>query len=246
MAAPAVRGVGAASASQSAITPAFPTSAAPVQDDILIGIAESVGTEAYFSGGAPPTGWAHVTGSPVAVDTSTRLTVIWKRFVGGDTAPSWGDSGNHNVGRIIAISGVRTTGNPWGTVTPTTSQETAANTSAEWPDITTSAVDFMIVLAIATGRDLGTTANLGVVTNANLTSITERMDDWSALGTGGGIGMVTGLKATASAIGVSTATMGSTDSKALMTIALEPAAAAVSPPLTMIVPAFDPDWGRTI
>lgn len=212
-------GVGAEASGMGAITPAF--HASTTVDDIMIGIGESVGNEAY----TVPTGWAHVTGSPVNVDTSTRLTVIWRRFVGGDTAPSWGDSGNHNIGRIITIRGVKTSGNPWN-ATPVTGQETLANTSAEFPTLTTTVADCLILFIIATGRDLGTTANLGALTGGTgLTNVTERMDNWTALGTGGGFGMITADKASAGTIGSPTATMGSTDSKALLTLALEPASA---------------------
>lgn len=220
-----VIGVGAVASGTTAITPPFTGS--EIADDILIGIAESVGGEAYFGGGSPPTGWAHVTGSPNNVDTSTRLTAIWKRFVAGDTAPSWNDSGNHNVGRIITIRGCKTTGNPWN-VTPTSGQETAANFSAEWPTLTTTVDGCLIVFCIATGRDLATTANLGgLVGGTGLTNSAERMDNWIASGTGGGIGMITADKANAGSIGTPDSTMGSTDSKALITIALEPAVEAV-------------------
>jgi hypothetical protein len=216
-------GVGAVASGTASITPPLPVETLQI-DDVLIGIAESVGGEIYPS--MPPSGWQHVLGSPINVDTSTRLTVIWRRWTTGVGASSWGDPGNHAVGRIIAIRGVKATGNPWN-VTPATAQETAANTSADFPSVTTTVDGCRIVFCIATGRDLATTANLGVLVNGTLTSIAEQMDNWIALGTGGGIGMVTAIQATAGALGTSTATMGSTDSKALMTIALEPAAGGV-------------------
>jgi hypothetical protein len=223
MAAPTVVGVGAVASGTTAITPAFPVETLNA-DDVLIGIGESVGNEAY----AVPSGWAHVLGSPVNVDTTTRLTVVWRRFVAGDTALSWGDSGNHNVGRIIAIRGAKSTGDPWN-VSPVTSQETLANTTAEWPSVTTTVADCLIVLAIATGRDAASTSNLGTVINTALTSITEQMDNWISSGTGGGIGMVTAEKATAGVVGISTANLATTDAKALMTIALEGVSVAEPP-----------------
>lgn len=223
--------VGAQAAATTAITPPFGTGWQA--DDIMIGAAESVGNEAY----TPPTGWAHVTGSPVNVDTTTRLTVLWRRFVGGDTALSWGDSGNHNIGRIIGIRGCKTTGNPWN-VSPVTTQETVADTSALWPEVTTTVDGCLILFIIATGRDLTTTTNLGALTGGTgLTNVTEQMDNWTALGTGGGIGMATADKATAGAIGTNIgATMGSTDSKALMTLALEPAIVALPIPFLIMAP----------
>jgi hypothetical protein len=220
-----VEGAGAASANQAAITPAFHASSAA--GDIMIGVGESVGNEAYVV----PTGWAHVLGSPVNIDTTTRLTVIWRRFVGGDTAPSWGDSGNHNIGRILTVRGCVTTGNPWD-VTPTVSPDATLNVTATWPAVTTVTDECLILFIIATGRDLGTTANLGALTGGTgLTSITERMDDWSALGTGGGFGMVSAVKATAGSTGAPTATMGTNEPRAMMTLPLrpEPSVAATLP-----------------
>ena len=235
MAPPEVRGVGAQGAGMGAITPAFPTVDAPVADDILIGLGESVGNEAY----TVPSGWAHVLGSPINVDTTTRLTVIWKRFVGGDTALSWGDSGNHNIGRIIAISDCKTSGDPWN-VSPQVATETAANASVEWPAVTTTVDDCLILFCVATGRDIGSTSNMSALSGGTgLTSATERMDDWTALGTGGGFGMITAIKAAAGSTGSPTATVGSNDSKAVMTLALEPAAEATPITLTETATGVD-------
>ena len=214
MPAPTVVGVGAADNA----TPWAPAIAGPVlANDIILIAVEQVGGEASPTS----TGFAHVTGSPVVVDTSTQGSVLWKRAVGGETSATVTGPVNHAATRTITIRGVKIGGNPWNG-TPTAAQDTIADTSADWPSVTTTVDDCLIVLFIATGRDITSTANLGAVTNANLTSITERMDDWTATGTGGGIGMVTGIKATAGAVGTSSATMGSTDSKALLTIALQP------------------------
>lgn len=218
---------GSFAAAAVAITPGLPAGIA--NDDILIGVGECNGNQVL----TPPTGWAHVTGSPVNVDTTTRLTVMWKRVVGGETALSWGDSGDHNIGQIVAFRGVKATGNPWN-ATPTTATEATLDTSAAWPTVTTTAADCMIVLCIATGRDATSAVNVGAVTNANLTTITERLDAWNSVGAGGGIGVVTGFKVAAGAVGASTATMGSTDAKALMTLPLEPAPAAAVPPVVFM------------
>jgi hypothetical protein len=233
MAVPTVVAVGSATTgATTAVTPAFPAGMAV--DDVIIGIGESAGAETYPS--AATNGFAHVTGSPVTQDSQTTLTVIWRRYDGSVTAHSWGDAGNHNMGRYIAIRGVKTSGNPWNQVA--TSVESVADTSAAWPSVTTTAADCLVLLIIATGRDLATTANLGAVTGGTgLTSITERMDDWTAAGTGGGFGLATASMVTAGATGAPGATMGSTDTKAFMTLALEPApAAAPGPPSLVMAP----------
>lgn len=228
MAAPTVFAVGAVASGIGAITPPLPGGTL-LDNDVLVTIGESVGGQNYpGSAGFPPTGWAHVTGSPVVQDTNTQLTVIWKRFATGDTAPGWGDSGDHNVGRMIAIRGCKTTGNPWNVVASST--ESTSDTSAAWPGntISTTVADCLVLEIIATGADVASTAQLGALTNANLSSITERMDNWISNGNGGGIGMVSGVKASAGNIGSSTATLGTAATKSLMTLALEPPAAATN------------------
>jgi hypothetical protein len=224
---PTVVGVGAASATTATttMTPGFPASL--LQDDLLVCLAESVGGQFYTL----PTGWAQVTGSPLNIDTTTCLTVAWRRFTTGLTAPAWTlTGGNHAVGRIIGIRGVQTAGNPW-VVTPTTSPDSTVNTVATWPALTTTSIENLILFCIATGRDLASTANLGAMTGGTgLTTITERMDNWVATGTGGGIGLVTAEKLTAGTTGAPTATMGTNEPRAMMTLALVPAATAAAPP----------------
>jgi hypothetical protein len=215
MAAPTVVNVGAAASGIAAITPAFP--AGITDGDILVTIAESVGGENYTL----PGGWLHVTGSPVVQSTNTQLTVIWHRYTTGDTAPSLGDPGNHAIGRMIALRGCLVNVDPYAVVA--TAVESVADTSAAWPGLTdTGGSECLILECIATGRDAAVTTNLGALTNANYTNIVEQMDNWISSGTGGGIGMVSAVMTNQGATGSSTATMGSTDTKAMMTISFPP------------------------
>jgi len=216
---PTVVNVGAVTSSASAITPAFPTSI--VADDILVTVAEC---EGVTSPGAYtlPSGWAHITGSPMQEGTNTRLWVIWRRYDGVFTAPSLGDSGDHNVGRMIAIRGCPTTGNPWDVAAAAV--EATSDTSATWPGVTTTIPDTLILEIIATGADIAT-AQVGTLTNATYTNIVEQMDNWIITGNGGGVGMVSATKATAGATGQSTATLTTASSKALMTVAFKLATA---------------------
>jgi hypothetical protein len=214
--APTVVNVGAVASGTTAITPALPASIAA--DDILVTVAECEGVTtpgAYTL----PTSWAHITGSPVQEGTNTRLWVIWRRYDGVFTAPSLGDSGDHNVGRMIAIRGCPTSGNPWDVVA--SAVEATSDTSATWPGVTTTVDDTLILEMIATGADIAT-AQLTTLTNGAYSSITKQMDNWMISGNGGGIGMFSGVKATKGATGQSTATITTASSKALMTLAMRP------------------------
>lgn len=228
MAIPTVVGVGAAASGAADITPALPGGYTAVADDIWITGHECDNADTLV----PPTGWALIQNSPVATGTPTKLSAIWHRAVGGDTAPVIADVGNHQVGRMIVIRGCIATGNPWDVATAT--QELVADTSVSIASITTSLADCLILAMFSTGQDIASTAGATGWANANLSSVTERMDDWTALGTGGGFSMMTGGKATAGATGASTATLSLTANfKAQLHIALKPL--AVTP--SLLIPA---------
>ena len=215
---PTVVAVGTVASGTTAITPAFPVGIAA--DDILVGIGESTGgsnfptiatnTFAHIASDATPV-------SPIVQGTNTQLSVVWARYDGVITAHSWGDSGDHNIGRYLAIRGCPTTGNPWHVLAVATSA--VSSTAATWPGVTTTIDDCLILEVIATGSDIASTAQLGTLTNASYTSIVEQMDNWTSSGSGGGIGMVSATKATAGATGQSTATLATAATKAYATIA---------------------------
>lgn len=232
MAVPAVVAVGAVASGTTTHTPPLPAGAAA--GHLLVTLCESIGNQVYTL----PSGWLHFLNSPVNLDTTTRLTTIYRFMQGGDTAPAIAlPGGNHAVGRMIAISGVRTTGNPWD-VAPSPVTESVADTSATWNAVTTVTDECLMLFCIATGRDVASTANMGAMTGGTgLTSITERMDNWIATGTGGGIGLVTAEKLTAGTTGTPGATMGDTTGKALLTVALAPVPAPSIPRLPPLVMA---------
>jgi hypothetical protein len=216
---PTVVAVGAAASSAAAITPAFPAGIAA--DDVLVTVAEC---EGVIAPGAYtlPSGWAHVIGSPVLQGTNTRLWVIWNRWDGAAAAPSLGDSGDHNVGRMIAIRGCPLSGNPWNVAA--VAVEAISDTTATWPGVITTSDDCLILEIIATSADVASTAQLGALSNGTggYTNITEQMDNWISTGNGGGIGMVSAEKAAKGATGQSTATLATAGFKALMTVAFPP------------------------
>lgn len=220
--APTIVGTGAVASSLGSITPAFPASLAA--DDVILGIGESVGGANYPT--IATNGFAHISSdatpvSPVVQGVNTQLSVVWRRYDGAVTAHAWGDSGDHNIGRYLAIRGCPTTGNPWHIVSVATSA--TSSTAASWPGVTTTVPDCLVLEIIATGADIGT-AQLGALTNANYTSIVEQIDNATTSGGGGVIGCVSATKATAGATGASTATLTTAATKAYMTIAFVAAA----------------------
>lgn len=234
-----VVGIGAADSA----TPFAPAFSGPVLlNDILLVAVEQI---SLTSPEASPTatGFAHVPGSPVGPDSiGTVLSVLYKRAVGGETSVTVSGPNNHAMTRAATVRGCKSTGFPWPT-NPTVAIAAAGSTTATWPDLTipAGADNSLICLFIATGRDANSTTNLGALTNGNLTSITERMDNWTATGGGGGIGLVTGFKAAPGAIGASTATMGTTDGQAMLVLALQEEPAD---PFTIRLPRRGPSYRR--
>lgn len=221
--------VGAAVGNAAAITPALPASLQ--NDDILLGIGETAAQDFPAGTPYPPTGWAHVTLSPVTNDSSTRLFVIWKRVVGGEAAASWGDSGDHNIGQIIAYRGCKTSGNPWNTTA--SGFDSTLDNSAQWPTSTTTADNCLILFIGGWSDDFATGALSG---GTGLGAFTERIDFVSAAGNDGAIFLAEATKAAAGSVGQPSATLTGSATKAMLVVALEPAAAAAVPPSLVMAP----------
>jgi hypothetical protein len=213
-------GVGAVAAAVAQITPALPVVTGGFLDgDVIIGIGEC---ESVTAPGAFPTaasnGFAHVDLTPIAQSTNTKLTVIWQRWTAGLTAHSWGDSGDHNIGRYIVIRGCKTSGNPWN-VSPVTNTDATSDTSAAWAAVTTDVADCLVLFIGAWSDDVTT----GVLTGGTgLTNIVEHIDSGTALGNDGEITLTSATKAAAGSTGAPTATLSLAAFKAMLTLAMEP------------------------
>jgi hypothetical protein len=220
---PTVYAVGTAASGTGAISPGVP--AGTTAEDVLVLFVES------DNQAVPATaGYAEVLGSPISVSTgtTTRLTVRWHRAVGDESGTvSVADPGDHAIARIVGVRGVIATGDPWNATAAAT--ELVADTSASCPTLTTTVDNCLVLAAVATGTDVNSTAHVSGWANAALASVTERCDDWTTSGTGGGFGVCSGTKATAGAVGVTTATLVTANFKALMTIALKEKLAVADP-----------------
>lgn len=171
---------------------------------------------------AAPTGFTQVTGSPIATGTANSaggvaLQVFYQFATGADTSTSVADSGDHTTAIKLAYRGVNQT-TPFD-ATAVTGTKATASTTTTFPSITTATANALVVLATALDLDAASTATTGTITNANLSSITERHDQTVTSGFGGGLVIADGLKATAGSTGTSTATVTST-TQTYLTLAL--------------------------
>jgi len=221
VAAPTYVAAGSVASGTGAITPALPSGRAT--NDILLLFLETANQAISITNQNGGT-WTQVTNSPQSVgsgSTATRLTVFWSRYNGTQGAPTTSDSGDHQAGRIIAIRGATTSGDPCDVTAGGT--ESTADTSGAIPGATTTVANALVVAAIATSLpDSNGTSNFSAWANADLTSVTERTDNTRSSGNGGGIGVATGVKATAGAYTTTSVTCGTASTKAMMSIAIKP------------------------
>ena len=205
------------------ITPALPSGRQT--NDILLLFVETANQAVSITNQNGGT-WTQVTGSPQGTGTAggssaTRLTVFWSRYNGTQGAPTVSDSGNHQLGRMIAIRGATTSGDPCDVTAG--GVESTSDTSGSIPGATTTVANDLVVVAIATSLpDANSTSRFSGWTNADLSSLTERTDNSVNAGNGGGLATATGVKATAGAYGATAVTLASSATKGMMSIVLKP------------------------
>lgn len=224
---PRYRSTGAVANGVGNITPALPTGWAV--DDIFVLFVES-SNEVITA----PSGWTEAPNSPQGTGTaataaSTRLGVFWRRAVGGDTAPTVTDTGDHTVGFIAAFSGCVTSGSPWDVTAG--SVKSSTSTTGTIPGATTVTPQTLVVMALSEGANVGDDSFGGFFSawlNTDLKDFTEIADYSEIGGTGGGIGVAVGAKNAAGTYGSATVTLASTAKNGYWTGALLPALGVVT------------------
>lgn len=216
-AAPVFQAAGAKADGTGAVSPAWP---AHQTGDIALLVVETGGGEPATLSNAQ--GFASVSGSPQGdnIDINgTVVTVWWKRATSSSQlAPTVADAGNHTFAKIVTFRGAIAAGNPWDVTAGNATAGTGAATFAIPGGATTT--PNTLVVAIAT-NDSGQSASGW--TNPDLVGLTERVDEFSALGNNGGLAIATGVKVTAGTYGATTGTLSATARQARMSIALKAA-----------------------
>jgi hypothetical protein len=85
-----------------------------------------------------------------------------------------------------------------------------AATTVDAPAVTTTIDDCLVIAAIANGIDTPTDNQYSSWTNADLTSLTQHFNENTDQGGGGGIGIVSGIKAIQGSVAATTAIIAST------------------------------------
>lgn len=224
MAIPTIRAVGAVSAGAAAIAPGLPAGTAV--GDLLVMFLESAASQpATCSGFTAPV----VANEAGAV---TRATVFYRIATGTDPTDV-PDVGNHVQGRIIGVTA--------GTFDPVIpfhvdiNNDQTATTAVSISGPTTT-IDDCLILAFSAcpGPDALGTTEFSSPANANLSDVTEQIDNSSAAGTGTGILVISGGLATAGAVGATTATAATSLVRANMCLAIAPPGTAIIRPRHII------------
>lgn len=151
---------------------------------------------------------------------TVKLSIFWKRDGGAESAPTIPDTGNHTYGVMFAVRGCPTTGDPFNLLGQAW-KFTASTTGTS--DIGATRMDNCLVVTIF-GHAIGSaTAQGSSPTNADLTSVTEQFDDATTDGTGGGIYIMSGVKAAHGPVGASTVTWAASTVDVSTVIAFIPA-----------------------
>lgn len=158
--------------------------------------------------------------------TASRMTIFWKRLVGGDAVPQVADAGDHVAARIGVWRGVDTGVNP---TAPVYTHDATADTQVVATGITTAWDDALVIIAVANVLDQ-TTGLTVTYTQASLANLGGTgMGDNTNQGTGGGLNVGTGEKAVAGATGNITVDFSAATQKTVAVFALK--GAVVTTPL---------------
>ena len=220
-AAPTFVAKGDMSYSQRSTTPSLPTG---IQNgDILILVVETANQSITITNTGSAGSWTLLSSSPqgtgTAGGTATRITVWYAVYGGSGTiGPTLSDSGNHQFAEVFAFRNVDPN-NPIGATAG--GVESTADTSGSIPGASTTSVDSLILVVMGTALpDSNGSAEYSGQSNPNLANITEIEDFTRNTGTGGGISVTTGTKATIGSYGATSVTTGTATAKAMISLAL--------------------------
>jgi hypothetical protein len=139
---------------------------------------------------------------------ATRLTIFWCRATSAAmTSPVIADPGDHVVGAMFTIRGINpTNAQPWSTIV--TRQKAVLSSTSTWDPATVNESGSVVCLLTSSGHDQSGQTG-GAITNASLSSITERYDDGIITSNGGHLFLATATfpGASGGSTGTSTATL---------------------------------------
>lgn len=234
--APYIFAVGASASGTGDVIPGLPTG--HTTNDILLLIVQSsnetVAAPAGYQQAGPAVGFG-----TAASAGSTRITCFWKRHDGSESDPTVADPGDHALAIIVGIRGCPTTGTPFESAGQWFKRTASVTATASAGSTSCESALVMTILGHALDS---ASAVFSAPTNADLTNVTEQVDVATADGTGGGIGVISGIKASEGTFAATTATMTSGTNVASTLIFLPNGARPRYDRQVFITPGFTDTW----
>jgi hypothetical protein len=166
-----------------------------------------------------PEGWDEIVSVGVGAPggDGTRLQIFWREMSLGLTTVTLEDAGDHTMGRVIVVNGAELSSIDASIATSADADVTAVSCDASNAELPQS----LMILIVANGADVSG-ANISGQANAELAGISERGDNNSATGNGGGLSVTTGARAAAGSGGTWTATLANAARWAACSLTLVP------------------------
>ena len=163
----------------------------------------------------------------VIASTGSKLAVFWCRATSAAMAsPVVAANTNHSYSRIITFRGCATSGNPYSVFASNTTNAIATSGSFKWPSTATQQTNMLVVNIAASSADSAAAWMGATPTNSQLTGLTVQLNAGTTTGDGGGLAVVTGVKAAAAtSYGTTTATVVAATDVAAIAIVLMPVSA---------------------
>lgn len=166
-------------------------------------------------------GWGEAPGSPVSVAgaTPTRLSVFYRKLTADIDVPLVTDvDGDHVYCTMVTLRGASIAGNPFDFVTTSAG---GTGTASVVTNGTTTVDNTLILNAVARNSSISG-AQFDNWINADIAGFAEISDNGTTQGTGGGLGVASGTRAVAGAIGTSTTTITTSTEHCAVAVAVKP------------------------
>lgn len=159
---------------------------------------------------------------------ATEIRNYWKRFLDDaeETVEMALGTANHVAMVMHLYRGGKALGPPFNVIAPAVANDASGKTDPEStsvtiPGFTTTVDNCLVVITAVNATDISTTQFSGFA-NDDLDDLTERINQNFGSGNGGGIAVVTGVKAVAGVVGPTTATLAIASKAAFMVLVIEP------------------------
>lgn len=207
-----------------------PVPSMATEGDLLLLLVESANQAV-----TTPTGWSEHPESPVGVGTaggasSTRLTIFWRWYTPGMSAPTILDSGDHQVAKTLCIRGAlgAGAGNPFDVAASGTDAVSDTDVDID-PSFATTVDDAFVLACLASGQPNPSIGVGGVSAWSDTSSIASPalyLNDYTGVpthaGNDGGFSAYGGILASAGDVGTFHADLSAASPKAWIVLSIAP------------------------